>query len=93
MDDFKFENMTEREILIKQAGVLEKLCDALRTLTKNNKDEHKAITDKVEKVTDGKVSNWLFFPIISLIVLSIIGLTAYVGTMKNEVVKNTTCVE
>ena len=93
MNPSLIKNMTERELLIQQAETLKKLCRDLSELKTENKKQHATIFDKIDKVMGNKVSNWLFFPIITLIVLSLIGLTGYVGAMKSEVVKNTTCVE
>ena len=93
MPGIKLENMTERELLIQQAGSLDTLCSGMTEMKKINAAEHKTITIKVDKLTEGKVSNRLFFWATGFIILFILGLTTYTGAMKSEVVKNTTNLE
>lgn len=93
MSSIVLENMTERELLVQQAGTLAKLCTTITKLEGDNKSEHNSITEKVDGLVYKKVSYRLFFWLSGIIILCLMSLTAYTGITKNEVVKNTTCIE
>ena len=93
MPGIELKDMTERDLLIQQATDIKNLCRSFDDFKAANKDEHKDITKEVKSVSDGKVSNRLFFWVSGIIIFCIIGLTAYTGVIKNDVVKNTTLIE
>jgi len=88
-----FDTLTEREILIKQGEIIKTLCINFNAFKDSNDKAHKTLTEKLDKVTDEKVSRVLFFWVLGFIIISLITLTAYTGTIKNDVVKNTTKLE
>jgi len=86
-------NRTERDLLIQQGTVLNKLCTSVTELKKNNADEHEKIFDKVDKVIVTKISNKLFFWLTGLMILVQIGLVAFVGEMHTQVSGNSINIE
>jgi len=80
---------TDHDLLIKNGETLKKLCGSITELKGNNKEEHKDINNKLNNT----IHNKLFYFFSAIMISCIIGLTAYVGTIKNEVVKNSTCIE
>lgn len=80
---------TDHDLLIKNGETLKKLCGNINELKINNKDEHRDINNKLNNT----LSNKLFYFFAIIMISCIMGLTAYVGVIKNEVVKNTTCIE
>lgn len=87
------ENMTDRELLIQQASDMKNLCRSFDDFKTENRDDHKDMTKEIKSVSDGKISNRLFFFTVAVIISSLIGLTAYVGKIKTEVTKNTVRIE
>lgn len=87
------ENLSERDLIIQQGRDIKNLCKAFEDFKDDNAMGHKLIFQKLDELTEKKVSNRLFFFAMGLIITFIVGLTAYTGTIKNEVVKNTTCIE
>lgn len=89
----KIEAMTDRELLIQQSKDIESLCNAFKEFKESNAEEHKLIFEKLDILSEGKISNKLFFFTISFILIALVSLTAYTGTIKNDVIKNTVCIE
>ena len=80
---------TDHDILIEMQVTLKKLCDTLAEVKKDNKEDHQTISNDLKT----KISNKLFFWSTGIVVAIVMSLTAYTGVVKNEVVKNTTCIE
>ena len=93
MSDKVFSNMTERELMIQQAGVLKKLCGSLKDLKEDNTADHEKLFDKVDKTVVEKISNKLFFWIVGILVLCMISMTTVLGTINTQVTTNTTRVD
>jgi len=87
------ENLTDRELLIQNSLEIKNLCREFNEFKNDNAKEHELIFTKLDALMNGKVSNTLFYFTISVIITAILSLTAYTGVVKNEVVKNTTCIE
>jgi len=86
-------NMTDREILIQQGTVLNKLCGAITELKSNNKVEHEKIVTKVDSVVITKISNKLFFRLITIIITIEIMLASAMGVLNIKVSTNTADIE
>ena len=86
-------NMTDREILIQQGTVLNKLCGVITELKSDNKVEHEKISVKVDSVVITKISNKLFFRLIAIIITIEIMLTSAVGVLSVNVASNTADIE
>ena len=84
---------TERDLIIQQGAAIENLCDMFKEFKINNEAEHKEIFEKLDKITDGKVSNKLFFWVLGFIILFLFSLSGFTGMIKNDVTKNTVCIE
>lgn len=80
---------SDHDILIEMQVTLKKLCETLGEVKKDNKEDHQAIAKDLKT----KISNRLFFWSTGIIIAILMSLTAYTGVIKNDVVKNTTCIE
>jgi hypothetical protein len=89
----KLDNLSDRDLLIQNATNVENLCSQFEELKKDNKTEHETLFKLLDGQANSKVSNKLFFFIIGFIILSIVTLTGYVGSLSNDVTKNSTCIE
>jgi len=89
----KLENLTERELLIETITNVENLCKKFESFKEDNKGEHATLFTLLGDQATNKVSNRLFFFSIALIITALLSLTAYTGIIKNDVVKNTVCIE
>jgi len=83
------EDQSDHDLLITQTAILGSVRDTLDTIKKDNREDHKTITDKLDR----KVNNKLFYFIIAIIVSCMVGLAGYASKTKNDVIKNTTCIE
>lgn len=91
-DDLQMDQMTERELLVQHGTVLKKLCGDITDLKKTNGKEHGKLFDKIDAVSEGKISNRLFFWVIGFVFISILALTSFVGSLNTKVVENSTCI-
>ena len=86
-------DMSDRELLIHHIGLVQELCRSFAELKKDNSKSHELLFNKVDKVTDTKVSNKLFFSTVGILIAVVISLTGYVGVLSNEITATATCVE
>jgi hypothetical protein len=83
------EDLTDHDLLTTQTAILGSVRDTLNDIKRDNRDDHKIINEKLDR----KVNNKLFYFVICIITSCLIGITVYAGKTKNEVTKNTTCIE
>ena len=95
-----FVNQSDRDLLIQTATNTENLCTQFKNLKEENKKDHEAIREDnketfatIFSLFEKRVPNWVFFPIIIIIVGGLISLAAYTSKIKNDVAKNTVCIE
>ncbi len=77
--------LSDRDLLIKCATNIDNLCAKFE----QNEKEHAEIFRELRK----KVPMSLFFFVVAIIVSCLLGLAAYSGDTKEDVIKNTTCIE
>jgi len=86
-------NMTDREILIQQGTVLDKLCGNITSLKKDNCKEHEKIFVKVDSIIVTKISNKLFFWLTGIIITIEILLASAIGVINIKTTDNASDVE
>ena len=86
-------NMTDREILIGQGTVLDKLCGSIKDLRDNNYHEHEKISEKIDSVVIRKISNRLFYSSASVIVAVLIIICSAIGLINIKVSGHDTSIE
>jgi len=91
-DSLEMEQMTERELLVQHGTILKKLCGDITDLKKTNGKEHGKLFDKIDAVSEGKISNRLFFWVVGFVFISILALTSFVGSLNTKVTENSTCI-
>ena len=83
--DTNLSNMTERELLIQQGSAIRKLCGSISELKQDNAVEHEKLFQKIDSLMDSKTSNRLFYWVVGIIIVIMMALTSFVGTLNTEV--------
>ena len=84
------ENLSDRDLLVKCTTNIENLCSKFKSIEAKNDSDHELIYKKVDRLTEYKVSNKLFYFVIGLIIAGLLSLATFTGALKNDVVINTT---
>jgi len=81
------EHMTERELLIQQATHIDTLCSTVKSLKRENSDDHGTLFQLMGDLGNDKVAIKLFFWVLSAVFLCMIGLFSYVDKIDNKVIQ------
>jgi len=89
----QFKNLSDRDLLIQNITETKNLCNKFDSFSSDNSKEHDLIFNRLSSLLENKVSNKLFYFTISIVIMIIISLTAYLGNIKDDVTKNNVTIE
>lgn len=86
-------NMTDRELMIEHGAILREVCRNVKSLKSDNGVEHKSIFDRIDAISDNKVSNKLFYSTLSILVAVLIIISASLSVLNIKATTNTADIE
>ncbi|MDA3808642.1 MAG: hypothetical protein PF440_12115 [Thiomicrorhabdus sp.] len=89
----KIERLTDRELLVQQHTNLANMCRDVKDIKAANSLDHVTIFNKLDTVSDNKVSYKLFFWLVGILFICLLSLTSFVGSLSTKVTTNTTNIQ